>query len=384
MALPYTEELLTRLLSRIAGVSGDSGTATDGTNTTLEDTTKGWETDRWKDGDIHIHHDGIEYIRTISANTADTVTFAALPGGVAPAAGDSYEIRRIVVPQDITDRPTRLLGVIYGSQGQQIRQRADTFDLIAQLRHAGAEIDPRAIRALTTADVLTVQSLTQWGGVALTGRNISGDLQALTDNSIKGIFKSIGDIAALENIITRIGQTSDAIVAAGAVGSINAKLRRVTQGLEDLKTLITLSELPDTLSAGGNLKMSHEEAAIAVPSDIQARYYVKTTRDIAPAAVGTFWLPASGSIDLSNFIHSSWYIYAPTTANMIVNCYLNISHDGGTTWRRATGYDILDASFVRDVWNSIDVPLMLCEAKLEVVIGTAFPAELDLMCIRKA
>jgi hypothetical protein len=36
------------------------------------------------------------------------------------------------------------------------------------------------------------------------------------------------------------GALADAMVAAGATGSISAKLRRVTQGLEDLKTLITL------------------------------------------------------------------------------------------------------------------------------------------------
>lgn len=37
------------------------------------------------------------------------------------------------------------------------------------------------------------------------------------------------------------GALADAIVAAGAAGSISAKLRRVTQGLEDLKTLIVLA-----------------------------------------------------------------------------------------------------------------------------------------------
>jgi hypothetical protein len=37
------------------------------------------------------------------------------------------------------------------------------------------------------------------------------------------------------------GALADAIVAAGASGSLSAKLRRVTQGLEDLKTLIVLA-----------------------------------------------------------------------------------------------------------------------------------------------
>ena len=117
--------------------------------------------------------------------------------------------------------------------------------------------------------------------------------------------------------------------------------------------------------------------------EISSRAISKTIRDIAPSAVGTFWLPETGNIDLSKYLASSWGIYAPTTATMVVNCYLNISHDGGTTWRRAAGYEILDADFVRDVWNTIDCPLKLAEAKLEVVITVAHPAELDLMCIAK-
>ena len=117
--------------------------------------------------------------------------------------------------------------------------------------------------------------------------------------------------------------------------------------------------------------------------EISSRAISKTIRDIAPGAVGTFWLPETGHIDLSKLLTSSWGIYAPTTGTMTINCYLNISHDGGTTWRRAAGYEILDADFVRDAWNTIDCPLKLAEAKLEVVIGVAFPAELDLMCVAK-
>ena len=119
------------------------------------------------------------------------------------------------------------------------------------------------------------------------------------------------------------------------------------------------------------------------PRIIIERAISKTIRDIAPDAVGTFWLPETGHIDLSKYLASSWGIYAPTTATMVINCYLNISHDGGTTWRRAAGYEILDADFIRDSWNTIDCPLKLAEAKLEVVITTAYPAELDLMVIAK-
>jgi len=96
---------------------------------------------------------------------------------------------------DVTDRAARLLGIIYGSVGQ-ILQRGGTSDLIVQLRSAGAEIDPRSIRALTNADVVTADSLTKWGGTALTGRDISGDLRALIDDGVKGLMRSLGDAGA--------------------------------------------------------------------------------------------------------------------------------------------------------------------------------------------
>jgi len=57
---------------------------------------------------------------------------------------------------DVSDRAARLLGIVYGSQGAQLLQRAATFDSLVQLRDAGVEIDPRQIRLLTAADVVDV------------------------------------------------------------------------------------------------------------------------------------------------------------------------------------------------------------------------------------
>lgn len=237
---------LQQILGAAYQVLVDSGTTTDGSGTTLEDTTKSWVADELVHDRVEFTIDTTLYRRIITSNTDTEFTFAALPAGVSVAGGITYEIWRYVGVSDLTDRAARLLGIIYGN--------------VDQLQQTTAK----------------------------------------------------------------------------------------------------------------NLKASIEE-----------RLILKTIRDIAPEAVGTFWLPETGNIDLSKYLASSWGIYAPTTATMVINCYLNISHDGGTTWRRAAGYEILDADFIRDVWNTIDCPLKLAEAKLEVVIGTAYPAELDLICIAK-
>lgn len=51
----------------------------------------------------------------------------------------------------------------------------------------------------------------------------------------------IGDVDVTSVPADPFGANADAVVAAGAAGSIQAKLRRVTQGLEDLKTGIVLA-----------------------------------------------------------------------------------------------------------------------------------------------
>lgn len=89
--MPLSENLLNELRGMI-GLAG--GVASGGSNTTLEDASKNWETNHWVGADIQIIKDGTEYIRAITANTDTTITFAALPGGVVAAADDMYSIRR--------------------------------------------------------------------------------------------------------------------------------------------------------------------------------------------------------------------------------------------------------------------------------------------------
>lgn len=71
----------------------------------------------------------------------------------------------------------------------------------------------------TFAEVVAV------GGTATTG--------GLTDTELRAAAVPVSDAV--------VGTTADAIVAAGAVGSISAKLRRLTQGVEDLKTGLILA-----------------------------------------------------------------------------------------------------------------------------------------------
>lgn len=86
------------LVITMAEMALDSGVATAGTGNTLQDTAKDWEVDMWEDAILEVVIGGVEYHRTITANTDDTLTFNALPGAVVVAAGDTYGIRRMANP----------------------------------------------------------------------------------------------------------------------------------------------------------------------------------------------------------------------------------------------------------------------------------------------
>lgn len=75
----------------VGGASSSfTGYATNGSNTTLEDTRKDVPANMYQNGRMHIIINSTQYVRTITSNTANTWTFEALPVGVAVSNGDKY------------------------------------------------------------------------------------------------------------------------------------------------------------------------------------------------------------------------------------------------------------------------------------------------------
>jgi hypothetical protein len=92
-------EFLSDLVSRMTEVAIDSGTATGGSATTLVDTTRDWELDKFIGGWAEIVIGTKHYIREITDNDATSITFATL--GVSVTAGTLYSIKRTVSLSDI-------------------------------------------------------------------------------------------------------------------------------------------------------------------------------------------------------------------------------------------------------------------------------------------
>lgn len=61
-----------------SGASDDSGVPSSSTSTTIQDTSKNWNTDEWKGGTIVLYDDnaGTSQTRNVQSNTVDTITFA--------------------------------------------------------------------------------------------------------------------------------------------------------------------------------------------------------------------------------------------------------------------------------------------------------------------
>jgi hypothetical protein len=95
-----------RALVAVADTAMESGTATGGSNTTLEDTTKGWQVNIWEDAILEVEIGGIQYTREIDSNAASVLDFSTnpLPGAVVVAAGCPYSIKRMVSPMSPLSR----------------------------------------------------------------------------------------------------------------------------------------------------------------------------------------------------------------------------------------------------------------------------------------
>jgi hypothetical protein len=79
------------------------------------------------------------------------------------------------------------------------------------------------------------------GRVPVDGSGVTQPVSGTVSANLNAGTNNIGDVDVLTVPADPFGANADAVVAAGAAGSIQAKLRRATQGLEDLKTGIVLA-----------------------------------------------------------------------------------------------------------------------------------------------
>jgi hypothetical protein len=136
----------------------------------------------------------------------------------------------------------------------------------------------------TATGALRVELPTNGTGVIAAVTAISNALPAGTNAIGKLAANSgvdIGDVDVTSLPADPLGANADAIVAAGATGSISAKMRRLTQGVEDLKTGITA--LPSHAVTLGNSTSGPQKAEDAVAADGDVGIPAMVVRKATPA-----------------------------------------------------------------------------------------------------
>jgi hypothetical protein len=135
---------------------------------------------------------------------------------------------------------------------------------------------------------------TESGGVHTTKHIISSALPAGTNN--------IGDVDVLTVPADPFGLNADAAVAAGAAGSIQAKLRRLTTDIGELQ-IPALTPKYQLVTASGNTTVIAATASVktkvaALVIHAQGTVTVSFTDGTGGAALNTFYLVAGVPIEL--------------------------------------------------------------------------------------
>jgi len=146
---------------------------------------------------------------------------------------------------DLIDRAARLLGIIYGDQGQ-LAQRATTRDIYVAIRYAGSEIDPRLIQ-----DVQKVVSPTYLVPTAL-GAGGTATIVAAPGNGYKLRLKGIQiSVDAETRIDLRWGTTAWRSYYLPENGSIerNFVSENIEGGDNQALTILSSAEANVTASA---------------------------------------------------------------------------------------------------------------------------------------
>lgn len=145
----------------------------------------------------------------------------------------------------------------------------------------------------------------------------TGEVQASpTANTLLGRLKDVKD--ELDNVQTMLGETSASIVDAGAVGSMSAKIRRLSSDIGSLLTAFnnenfaqedTLTALKDAFNAED---FSHETTLQALKDAFDAEVSMETYGAGAPGAhagepAGTLYLDVTND-DLYQSNGSAWVL----------------------------------------------------------------------------
>lgn len=197
----------------------------------------------------------------------------------------------------------------------------------------------RIAQRITSLIALLPAALGAGGGLKIDG---SGTALPVTGTLFGGAV-TVADGADIA-----LGALADAIVAAGATGSVSAKLRRATQGLEDLKSLIVLASGTNLIGITQSKDLPDASATYALSNVTSTAY--EASHVIKASAGYLFMITGYNSKTSSQFIMISNTTSVPADAQtpiivFIVPASSNFSFDLGKYGRYfSTGICIFNSS----------------------------------------
>jgi len=172
-----------------------------------------------------------------------------------------------------------------------------------------AYLNPQTIRALTAADVVTADSLTKWGGTALTGRDISLDTKVLTDTKDT-------TAVAVTTIPKAKGKTT--IRAWAEAGNGFSTIYTVTGSKTFYLVSAALSGFAYTTSVAGNVSLDVDTGGNGVFIALLSSYL---TSGAAGTALPTTNLSLSPSIPMP-FTAGTVFRARAVNANIYADCMI--------------------------------------------------------------
>jgi hypothetical protein len=219
------------------------------------DSVMAWAVNIWKarDAMVVVEVGGIHYTQEISSNDATSLTFPAI--GVAIPTGSAYAIISNFGSIDLAS----IVGTALTADDWTLRFQALNDDSVKGLLKsigdigAGTNLNNRIGELADAAKIDYTDS-----GSAITF--IKGLLRILQDETTKGLLKSFGDIAAGDNFIARLGAKADvAIIDPTVDGSVIAYLKGILTLLETQPKKASASTLYNVT------KLASEEGSQLLP-----------------------------------------------------------------------------------------------------------------------
>jgi len=153
----------------------------------------------------------------------------------------------------------------------------------------------------------------------------------------------------------------------------------------DIKGLVVKAKVTaaDTISQYGGCYVIHPRSPIRVtPGSPATRMNTrKDTKSINLPETDTDYYLSSDGFDVSGFRSVTAFIYA--TTNKPDQIYIEVSLDGGATWRKMEGKEIDSADFVLRTWNYIYIPADVTYVRLKVSTGDPAPDQIEMGLVRK-